>query len=347
MNPALFFISSGLFLGWSLGANDAANLFGVAVGANVIRFRSAAAIMSVFIILGAVVSGAGASNTLGRLGSIPSLPGAFIVALSSALAIFAMTKYGLPVSTSQSIVGAIVGWNLFAAKPTSASTLTTIVLTWIVCPFLSAALAVIFYKMFKRVTRRLKANLFLRHYFIRLALIGAGGFGAYALGANNIANVMGVFTRSVELEPVSFFMFSISKTQILFFAGGLAIAAGVFTYSGKVMATIGKDIYSLSPVTALIVVLASSTVLFLFASASLQQMLISLRLPPLPLVPVSSSQAVVGAIIGVGAARGDRNINMKKLRRIALGWILTPALALVISYISLFFMQNVFLQGVV
>ncbi len=130
MDLTILFISSGLFLGWSLGANDAANLFGTAVGAKVIKFRTAAIVMSIFVIIGAVSSGSGASHTLGKLGAINSLSGAFVVALSSAITVFIMTKYGLPVSTSQSIVGAIIGWNIFSSSPTSMNTLLIIVFTW-------------------------------------------------------------------------------------------------------------------------------------------------------------------------------------------------------------------------
>ena len=63
MAAILFFLSSGLFLGWSLGANDAANVFGTAVGARMIRFKTAAAVCSIFVIIGAVTGGAGASQT--------------------------------------------------------------------------------------------------------------------------------------------------------------------------------------------------------------------------------------------------------------------------------------------
>jgi PiT family inorganic phosphate transporter len=344
MSFPLIFISSGLFLGWSLGANDAANLFGTAVGAKVVKFRTAAIIMSIFVIIGAVSSGAGASHTLGKLGAISALPGAFIVALASALTVFVMTKYGLPVSTSQSIVGAIIGWNLFTSNPTSVSTLSKIMLTWVLCPLLAAMFSVLFYKMFKRSTRKMKLNLFLRHYYIRTGLIIVGAFGAYSLGANNIANVMGVFTNSVELEPLTLGFITINKTQILFLLGSIAIAVGIFTYSKGVMMTVGNSIYKISPATALIVVLSSSFVLFLFGSVSLQELLISLNLPTIPLVPVSSSQAVVGAIIGIGIGKGDKNINFSKLKMISIGWILTPLMSLVVSYVSLYFMQNVFQQ---
>lgn len=346
MNTTLLFISSGLFLGWTLGANDAANVFGTAVGAKVIKFKSAALIMSIFVILGAVISGSGASHTLGKLGAITSLPGAFTVALSAGLTVFIMTKYGLPVSTSQSIVGGIIGWNLYASSPTNIETLSKILMTWILCPLLAAVFSILFYKLFKNRTKQLKMNIFLRHYCIRLGLIVVGAFGAYSLGANNIANVMGVFTNSIELEPLHLLFFSIDKTQILFLLGALAIAVGIFTYSHNVINTVGGSIYKLSPATALIVVLSSSFVLFIFASQSLQNLLITLHLPPIPLVPVSSSQAVVGAVIGIGLAKGDRNINLKKLQSIAFGWVLTPTASLFIAYIALFFMQNVFMLRV-
>jgi len=112
------FLISGLFLGWSLGANDAGNVFGTAVATKMLRFKTAAAICSVFVILGAAISGAGASHTLERLGSVNAIAGSFIVALAAAITTFLMTRLKLPVSTSQGIVGAIIGWNFFAGSLT-------------------------------------------------------------------------------------------------------------------------------------------------------------------------------------------------------------------------------------
>ena len=74
----LLFLSSGLFLGWTLGANDASNVFGSAVGSKLIRFKQAAIIASIFVVLGAVLQGAGGSHTLGKLGSIDALGGALL-----------------------------------------------------------------------------------------------------------------------------------------------------------------------------------------------------------------------------------------------------------------------------
>ena len=96
----LFFLSSSLFLGWSLGANDASNVFGTAVGSKMVRFRTAAIYCIIFIVLSAVISGAGASHTLGKLGSVNAIAGAFMVACSAAASVYLMTKVGYPVSTA-------------------------------------------------------------------------------------------------------------------------------------------------------------------------------------------------------------------------------------------------------
>ena len=103
----IVFLLGGLFLGWSLGANDAANVFGTAVGTRMIRFQTAAIVCGIFVILGAVISGAGTTETLGKLGSINALPGAFAACVAAGLAVYFMTKFGIPVSTTQAIVGAI------------------------------------------------------------------------------------------------------------------------------------------------------------------------------------------------------------------------------------------------
>lgn len=343
----LFFLSSGLFLGWSLGANDAANVFGTAVGSRMIRFSSAALICSVFVILGAVMSGAGPAGTLGRLGAIDTLAGAFMAALSAALSVYLMTNAGLPVSSTQAIVGAIVGWNLFSETATDRSILTTILGTWIVCPILAAVVAVALYRLTALFLRHAKLHLLQVDAYTRLALLLAGAFGAYSLGANNIGNVMGVFVpaapfSTIEIAGVARF----GPAQQLFLLGGFAIAAGVLTYSKRVMLTVGGGLLPLSPVAAWVVVMAHSIVLFLFASRGLQGLLLSLGLPAIPLVPVSSSQAVVGAVLGIGLMQGGRAVRWPVVGSVALGWVFTPLVAGIACYIGLFFLQNVFAQEV-
>ncbi|MFW6238750.1 MAG: inorganic phosphate transporter [Halanaerobiales bacterium] len=346
MIRVLFYLSSGLFLGWSLGANDSANIFGTAVGTGMIKFKQAAVIVGVFVIFGAVASGAGASHNLGSLGAITTLPGAFTVALAAATSVFLMTSLGLPVSTSQAIVGSIIGWNIFAGIETDAALMTKFFSTWFLCPVLAAGFAAVIYNLLKFIINKYKIHLLELDHYNRIALILVGAFGAYSLGANNIANVMGVFTKAISFPSLEAGPLQFDSTQQLFFLGGLAIAVGAFTYSKKVMMTVGKDIFKISPVSAFVAVSSHSLVLFLFASRRLKNLLEGYGLPSFPLIPVSSSQAIVGAIIGIGLVRGARNIRFKVLRDIVMSWILTPLIAAVISNISLFIMQNVFLQVV-
>jgi PiT family inorganic phosphate transporter len=341
------FLLSGLFLGWSLGANDAANAYGTAVGTRMIRLRTAALVCSGFVILGAVVSGSGASQTLGHLGSVNAPPGAFTVALAAALTVTWMTRLGLPVSTSQSIVGAIIGWNLFSGSPTDLSTLSEIVLSWVLCPLLTAVFAVALLALVQGLLRLVRPHLFRIDAATRYGLLVAGAFASYSLGANNIANVMGVFVPSAPFGDLQLFgPVQLDASQQLFLIGGVAIAVGVFTYSGRVMRTVGSRLFRLSPISALVVVLAQGLVLFLFSSQSLESWLSSRGLPTLPLVPVSSSQAVVGGIIGIGLAKGAHNIRFSVLGRISAGWVATPIASAAVAFLLLFFVQNVFSQEV-
>ncbi len=340
-----FFLSSGLFLGWSLGANDASNVFGTAVGSRMIRFRTAAIYCSLFILLGAVISGAGTSHTLGKLGSINALAGAFVVAFSAAMSVYLMTLARFPVSTSQAIVGAIIGWNFFSGALTDSNALTKIVSTWILCPVLSAFIAMFFYKLVVYIISTFKFHMFRLDRYVRNGLLLAGIFGSYSLGANNIANVMGVFVPVAPFSDITVLGFiTFSPAQQLFFLGGIAIAVGVFTYSKRVMMTVGSGIMELSPVAAFVAVWSHSIVLFLFSSQSLEAFLQFHGLPSIPLVPVSSSQAIVGAVIGMGLLKGGRGVKWKTVGGIASGWVITPFIAALVSFICLFFMQNVFMQ---
>ena len=343
----LIFLSSGLFLGWSLGANDAANVFGTAVGSRMVRFTTAALICGVFVVLGAFVSGTGAAQTLGKLGAVNALGGSFMAALAAGLTVLWMTKLGLPVSTSQAIIGSIIGWNLFSDSYTDISSLLKILSTWIICPLLSAVIAALLFTLAKIFVRKIGVGLIRMDGYTRLALILAGAFGAYSLGANNIANVMGVFVPVAPFPDLQFGQdFSVSSAQQLFLVGGLAIAVGVFTYSKRVMMTVGSELMTLTPLAAWVAVMSHSIVLFLFASERLEQLLANMSLPTIPLVPVSSSQAVVGAVIGIGMLQGGREIQWPRIYGIVRGWAITPVISCLLCFVGLYFLQNVFQQEV-
>ena len=339
----IIFLFGGLFLGWSLGANDAANVFGTAVGTRMVRFKTAAIVCSIFVILGAIISGAGTTETLGKLGAINALPGAFAACVAAGFSVYAMTKFGLPVSTTQAIVGAIVGWNLYTGSPTNIKILITILGTWVLCPIIAGLISMFFYIMTKKFMQNSKLHLLRLDAYTRTALLLAGAFGAYSLGANNIANVMGVFVPISPFTDINFLnIFVFSSKEQLFLLGGVAIAVGVFTYSKKVMFTVGSDLLKLSPVSAFIVVISHSIVLFLFASQGISNFLQSINLPSIPLVPVSSSQAVVGAVIGIGLLKGGKEVKWSIAGKITIGWFTLPILAAIMSFVILFILQNIF-----
>ena len=343
----IIFLLGGLFLGWSLGANDAANVFGTAVGTRMIRFQTAAIVCGIFVILGAIISGAGTTETLGKLGAINALPGAFAACIAAGLAVYLMTKLGLPVSTTQAIVGAIVGWNIYTGSSTDIQILITIIGTWIFCPIIAGLIAMFLFIITKKILRYNTMHILRLDAYTRLALLLAGAFGAYSLGANNIANVMGVFVPISPFTEINIMnIFYLSSAGQLFLLGGVAIAIGVFTYSKKVMLTVGNDLLRLSPISAFIVVISHSIVLFVFASQGISNFLNSINLPSIPLVPVSSSQAIVGAVIGIGILKGGKEVQWNIAGKITVGWVILPVIAALISIIILFVLQNIFNQAI-
>jgi PiT family inorganic phosphate transporter len=349
MTETLIFLSSGLFLGWSLGANDAANVFGTAVGTKMVRFRTAALIASLFVILGAVLKGAGTAHGLGQLGQVDALAGAFMVALSAAVTVYWMTKARLPISTSHAIVGAIVGWNFFSHRETNIAVLSKIVTTWVAAPILGAIFCATLHGCLLVAIRIFKPNILRLDLYTRWGLVLAGAFGAFSLGANNIGNVMGVFVPSSPFDDSLISGVSISSAQKLFLLGGVAIAVGIITYSRRVMETVGSDLLSVSPVGAFSVVVSQGLVLTVFASRGLSNWVVSLGLPAIPLIPVSSSQAVVGSVIGIALLKGRvgmRQVRWRVLGNIAGGSLTTPLIAGLFCYVALFILQNVFGQHV-
>ncbi len=299
-------ILGGIFLGWSLGANDTANVFGTAVSSYMVRYRTAACIIAVFVLLGAIIGGDPGMETLAGL-TAHSLASAFLVTVAAALTITVMTVAGIPVSTSQAVVGAILGIGAFQGQIDFPG-LGKVVASWVASPFLAAFVAVIAYRSLGRILRNMKLHFLLYDRLMRTLLLVAGAYGAYALGANNVANVTSVFYQA-EM---------VTLTQALLI-GGLSIGLGAVTYSRKIMLTVGKRIIPMDAFTAFVVVLAHSVALDVFARVG---------------VPVSSSQAVVGAVVGLGLLKSARTINRPMVVRIAFGWCLTPLLAAGLAYFA-------------
>lgn len=137
-----------------------------------------------------------------------------------------------------------------------------------------------------------------------LSLLG-GIFLGWSLGANNVANVTAVFVGAGQISVWS-----------ATFIGGSSIALGILTFSRPVMETVGRKLVRLDPFSALIVVLAEAITVHFFSFVG---------------VPVSTSQAVIGAVLGVGIVKGANTVSQRTLTNIFIGWFLTPATACLIA----------------
>jgi len=294
---------AGVLMGWSLGANDAANVFGPMVGSGAVRFRVAAILSSLCILVGAVTIGARGFATYGAIGT-QTLISSFVIMLAAGLTVTLMTFLGLPVSSTQAVVGAIIGSGLVfggvAFEP-----LVKIFVSWVLTPLGGLIAAYVPYRLLMRFPDALPHRMVNRSGFLRIALILVMCYSAYALGANNVANVTGVYVGAGLLTPL---------TAALL--GAASIGLGILTFSRRVIRTVGNRIVSLDPVSALVVVLAEAITLNVYALLG---------------VPVSASQAVVGALLGIGLVKGMRTIDARVLRRVLFGWIGTPTLAAIVA----------------
>jgi PiT family inorganic phosphate transporter len=290
---------SGVFLGWSLGANDASNAFGSAVASKMVKFWTAAILASLFVLLGALLEGQAGIETLAGLTDM-SLKKAVIASVSAAVTVTLMTAIGLPVSTSQAVVGAILGIG-FLNRQVNMGGLGKVVICWFGTPIGGMVIAAVIYKLLAAVYNRSPIDLFNSDILLRISLIAAGSYAAYALGANNVANVTAVFVGAGQLKVFS--------AALL---GAMSIALGILTFSRKVMETVGKKLVKLDPFSALIVVLAEAITVHFFTIVG---------------VPVSTSQAVVGAVLGVGVVKGINTVRRRTLINILIGWFFTPAIA--------------------
>ncbi len=299
----MFRLLSGIFMGWSLGANDSANIFGTAVFSRMIKFKTAVFWLCVFVIIGSMLQGAAGMHTLSGLVE-QNMNTAFISAFAAALTVTVMTYFGLPVSTSQAMVGAILGIGIVMGK-LDLSGLPKIVSCWVGTPVGCVIGTVLLYPILSKLFSMLKLNIFRQDSVLRWGLIVVGCYGAYSLGANNVANVTGIYIETGLLN--------ITEALII---GSISICIGAVTYSRNVMMTVGEKLVKLDAFSAFIAVLSMSIVLNIYAVIG---------------VPVSSSQGIVGAVLGIGFVKGVKTINLRTLINIVVGWITTPLIAMVVS----------------
>ncbi len=302
-------VLAGVFLGMGLGGNDAANVFGTGVATGLIRYRTATIITAIFVVVGAYLQGPECMETFKKMSSNPDIVFAVLSSVSAAIVVFFFIRVGTPVSTSQAIMGSLIGvalakgqkvsWGLFFGK---------VVPAWVLTPLGGAVLGYLLYFILGNLIERWARGARLFDALIRIGILVAGIYAAYSLGANNVANTTGVFYAAGMLGA-----------RMASLIGSLGIAIGVLLFSERTMYTIGKRIAALGPFSALVAVMAEAITVHVFTHVG---------------VPVSTSQAMVGAVAGVGLVKGTKTVNTAVLRKIVIGWITTPLYAGLFSFVA-------------
>jgi len=307
----MYHLSGSVILGWALGANDAANVFGTAVASRMVRYRTAVVLAGIFVVLGALLQGTEGFRTLSGL-TQQTARSALIVSLIAGLTVILMTALRLPVSASQAVVGAILGMGI-AVAPAQVhwGRLWKIVGCWIGTPLGSAVIAALLYPTLGWAFDHVRINFVTRSIVLKAALLISGCYGAYALGANNVANVTGVFYRIELLEGFA------RGDLLLAGIGGLSIAFGAISYGRNVMLTVGNRLVDLGAFSAFIAILSQGITVHIYAYVG---------------VPVSTSQAIVGAVLGIGIAKSVRTIHRRTLLHVLMGWFMTPLAAGLLCY---------------
>lgn len=334
---AIVLVLAGIYVGWNIGANDAANCIGTMVGAQIMPFRRAALLMGVFVILGGVLQGHRVMKTVGKgilitapteeaaaVGKDPGGPSAaalrghfpegrlpdlavLVALLSAGCFVTVATFTRIPVSTSQAIVGGVAGVGVgvvgLDASFFQLGVLWKILSCWVVSPMLSMLLAFLLYLVLGRVSRLVPPLVWSR--LLSVLVIVAACYVSFSLGANDVGNAIGPLLnkfpgREVELAVL----------------GGVAMAVGALTFGSRVTDTVGKSITPLDMGSAFAAQASAAVGVHVFSLLG---------------IPVSTSQAVVGAVIGVGLTKGFRAVTGSKIAAIAAGWVVTPVCAAAFS----------------
>lgn len=309
MLSSILLFLPGLLLGWTLGGNDAANVFGPAVTAGRVRFRTIALIAALFVILGALLQGSAGVATYQSLAVVTPWTAAAL-SLAAALSVSGFLWRGFPISVTQTVAGALVGVTLVrnGLGGVDGATLVRLLVAWTLAPPGAALFA---YGLYRAARRYLQPRLLdLRSYdqLIAGGFVFFSAYGAYALGANNAANVTGAYVDAGVVGP-----------QLGALLGGVGIAVGMLTGSHRVIDTVGRRITQLTSFGGLMVLVAEALILHVYSMIG---------------VPISASQAIVGGVVGVGAVKGAQTINRPLVMKLALSWFGGPLIGAALAALS-------------
>lgn len=401
----------GLFMAWGIGANDVANAVGTAVGAKAITIIQAIWIAGIFEFLGAVLAGGQVTQTIrsglieaNQFASNPQLLiyGMLAALLAAGTWLLIASRFGWPVSTTHSIIGAIIGfaWIELGASSIDWHVVIAILLSWVVTPIIAGILSFLIFMSIQRLIfnhktpeqaakrylpfyifamvfvvsaitiikglKFLMVNLsymdaifmsiaisvivmLFAHILLRQKVVVAANtsdrfastekiFGvlmiftacamAFAHGSNDIANAIGPVAAVVSIVSSHGDVNANSPLPmwILIF-GAIGVVLGLAMYGHKVIATIGSNITELTPSRGFAASLATASTVILASGTGL---------------PISTTQTLVGAVLGVGIARGIAALNLRVIAGIFMSWVVTLPAGALLSAVFFMLMKLVF-----
>lgn len=414
-NATIFLILAGifgLFMAWGIGANDVANAMATSVGSRALTIKQAIIIAAVFEFAGAILAGGQVTKTIRKgivdanvLESSPELLvyGMLAALLAAGCWLLIASHRGWPVSTTHSIVGAIVGFAMvgIGVDAVSWGKVGFIVASWVVSPLLAGVIAYALFRSvqklildtdhpFDNAKRYVPFYIFLVGFIISLVTLVKGlkhvglelsstenyiyaaviglvimAFGkmainkiemskslnrdfhyasvekvfavlmvvtacamAFAHGSNDVANAIGPVAAIVGIVQSGGEIAQKSALSLwVLLIGGAGIVAGLMMYGHKVMATVGHNITELTPSRGFAATLAAATTVVLASGTGL---------------PISTTHTLVGAVLGVGLARGMAALNLTVIRNIFMSWIITLPAGAILAIIFFFILKGIF-----
>ncbi len=402
----------GLFMAWGVGANDVANAMGTSVGSGAITIKQAIIIAVIFEFAGAILAGGEVTATI-RKGILDAsvftdsphllVYGMLASLLAAGMWLMIASSLGWPVSTTHSIVGAIVGFGAVGVGVDAVAwgKVGSIAMSWIISPMLAGTIAFMLFrslqsliidtdKPFENAKRYVPFYMFLVGFVISLVTIFKGlkhvglnfdlgtsymlamGFGAlvaitgtmiirrihidpnenkdfhftsmerifsvlmiitaaamaFAHGSNDVANAIGPLAAIYGVIESGGLIGAKSSLPIwVLLVGGGGIVFGLVTYGHKVIATIGTGITQLTPSRGFAATLAAAATVVIASGTGL---------------PVSTTQVLVGAVLGVGLARGMAALDTRVINKIFLSWIVTLPAGAIMSVVFFFMLKGMF-----
>ena len=402
----------GLFMAWGIGANDVANAMATSVGSKALTIKQAVIIAAIFEFAGAILAGGQVTKTIRKgivdadlLSASPELLlyGMLASLLAAGVWLLIASKNGWPVSTTHSIVGAIVGFAMvgIGMEAVHWDKVGFIVASWVVSPLLAGFISYMLFRSvlklilntehpFDNAKKYVPYYMFLVGFIISLvtlvkglkhvgldltameqygyaALIGfvimiAGKFYintikhdpkadkdfhftnvervfgvlmvltacamAFAHGSNDVANAIGPVAAVVSIVQSGGEVASKAALPLwVLFLGGVGIVVGLVMYGKRVIETVGNQITELTPSRGFAATLAAATTVVLASGTGL---------------PISTTHTLVGAILGVGLARGMAALNLTVIRNIFMSWVVTLPAGALLSILFFFTLKGIF-----